>query len=126
MLFPNVQFDLADSIGKKVLVVADIAERLALPNVRTLNVRAETLRRDYDYVTGRAVTALPQFLKLAKQCLRTRQSDAGVLYWQGGDPAETQRETGIAPAKLLSLESALNDARFSGKYIAFYPRSALR
>jgi 16S rRNA (guanine527-N7)-methyltransferase len=128
LLFPKTEFVLADSVGKKIAVVADISIRLKLSNVRPLNSRAETLHRDFDFVTGRAVASLPLFFQWARRCLRTGRGGTpanGVIYWQGGPPAETKAQTGVAPATLLSLETTLADPRFAEKYIAHYPTTTL-
>ena len=71
-------------------LVEDIAQRLALPNTEVIRGRAEELprKKTYDFVLGRAVTALPVFFgwvrdKVAKG---SRNSPAnGILYLKGGD-----------------------------------------
>jgi 16S rRNA (guanine527-N7)-methyltransferase len=123
VLFPKAQFTLADSVGKKVAVVADIAARLRLANVRALHARAETLGREYDFAAGRAVAALPQFFEWVRGRLRKGAQSSlpnGVLYWQGGNLAASATANGTKPSTVLSLEETLGDARFFEKYIAHY------
>ena len=123
VLFPDAQFTLADSVGKKIAVVADIATRLGLGNVQTLNTRVETLGRKFDFVTGRAVASLPQFIHWGRGCLGkgTQHSlENGVIYWQGGGLAKAAIETGIKPTAVLPLETALGDAHFFEKHIVHY------
>ena len=60
ILFPEVQFTLCDSIGKKVKVAAAVAESLALENVTTINARVESLPQRYDYIVSRAVAPLSE------------------------------------------------------------------
>ena len=69
--FPDKDFLLMDSVGKKLRVVADIAEKLGLANVTVLHARAEDAARSqehrecFDLVVSRAVAALPV---LAEYC----------------------------------------------------------
>ncbi|MCK9423885.1 MAG: 16S rRNA (guanine(527)-N(7))-methyltransferase RsmG [Bacteroidales bacterium] len=88
ILFPEVHFTLVDSIGKKIKVVEDITRRLGLSNVSALNTRVETVQETFDFVTGRAVTNIPQFLSLARKRIRkTGFNDLpnGILYLTGGE-----------------------------------------
>ena len=61
--YPQAKFTLMDSIAKKVMVVEDMASKLGLSNVsvRRGTSRRTTQKKTYDFVLGRAVTALPVF-----------------------------------------------------------------
>jgi 16S rRNA (guanine527-N7)-methyltransferase len=128
VLYPQAEFTLADSIGKKITVVADIAARLNLKNVLTKNVRVETLGREFDFVTGRAVSSLQQFIAWVRSSIRrgTNHSlENGVIYWQGGSLETEKTNLGIAPATILSLESLLGDSHFFEKHILHYRATEL-
>ncbi|MBM3399377.1 MAG: 16S rRNA (guanine(527)-N(7))-methyltransferase RsmG [Bacteroidetes bacterium] len=60
ILFPNVEFTLCDSIGKKVAVVTDVIEKLGLKNATAVNSRTETLNKHFDIATARAVAPMLQ------------------------------------------------------------------
>lgn len=60
ILFPDVEFTLCDSIGKKVAVVADVIEKLGLKNASAVNSRTETLHKHFDIATARAVAPMLQ------------------------------------------------------------------
>ncbi len=127
-LYPQSHFTLADSVGKKISVVSDIAQRLGLRNVEVKNVRVETLGGSYDFVTGRAVTSLPGFVQLVRQRVRAgaRHSPAnGIVYWKGGSLADEQAALGLAPDQVLSLEDTLGDVYFKDKYIVHYSQPVL-
>ena len=62
ILFPEVQFTLVDSIGKKLKVVNEVVEALSLKNVRTINDRIEQVPETFDFVVSRAVAAMPTFV----------------------------------------------------------------
>ena len=64
ILFPEARFTAADSIRKKITVVEGVAAGLGLTNLTPRCVRVETLTERFDYVVSRAVTAMPEFLKL--------------------------------------------------------------
>lgn len=82
--FPETEFVLADSIGKKIAVCSDIAQQLHLTNVRTYHGRVEAyLSEQFDVVTGRGVTSIPNFCATVQHLLRNNNSH--VVYWTGGD-----------------------------------------
>jgi len=132
-LYPRARFTLADSTGKKIAVVADIAQRLGLRNVEARNLRVETLQREYDFVTGRAVASLPAFVQLVRARVRSGEKNSpgnGIIYWKGGGLVEEEAALGIAPSRVLSLAEtlgALPDAEnyFHEKYIVHYRQQDL-
>ena len=95
IFFPDVNFHLVDSIGKKIKVVRAVAEELGLKNVRTAHERAENINEKFDFVVSRAVTRMPAFLKWVEgkfslNCNNTIPN--GVLYLKGGDLTEEMRQ----------------------------------
>lgn len=80
IMFPQMQFTLCDSIGKKVLVAGEVATSLGLKNVRTVNARAESLPETFDFVVSRAVTSLDKFYPWVKGKFR-----GSIFYLKGGD-----------------------------------------
>lgn len=95
ILFPDVQFHLVDSIGKKITVVNEVAKGLKLRNVRGEQIRAEQVSGEYDFVVSRAVTRLKEFYgwihkKTKKRSVHPLQN--GILYLKGGDLAEELAE----------------------------------
>lgn len=69
VLYPDAEFTLVDSVGKKILVVEDIVKRLNLKNVQPVVARAETLNHDHDFIMGRAVADLRTFVHQTKQLI---------------------------------------------------------
>ena len=80
VLFPQMQFTLCDSVGKKTIVAGAVAESLALDNVTVVNARAESLPAVYDLVVSRAVTTLEGFYPWVRD--RFKYS---IFYLKGGD-----------------------------------------
>ena len=66
ILFPETQFYLVDSIGKKIKVVQEVAKALGLKNVRASHNRAEEIKEKFDFVVSRAVTRLNEFYPWVK------------------------------------------------------------
>ena len=83
VMFPNAQFTLCDSIGKKIIVATEVAKGLGLANVKTVNARAESLPDIFNYIVSRAVTALDNFMPWVKG-----KYSEGILYLKGGDLTE--------------------------------------
>ena len=67
ILFPEVQFHLVDSIGKKVRVATEIAGSIGLKNVTTRHARAEEEKQLFDFVVSRAVMPLTDLLKIIRK-----------------------------------------------------------
>lgn len=94
ILFPEVQFTLVDSIGKKIKVVNEVAKTLALNNVEGIHERAEKIKDKFDFVVSRAVTAMPQFLPWVNgKFLKENKNNLknGILYLKGGDLTEEMK-----------------------------------
>jgi 16S rRNA (guanine527-N7)-methyltransferase len=88
IMFPDSHFTLVDSIGKKIRVIDHITAELKLDNVSTLNTRFENVKQSFDFVTGRAVSNLPLFFSMVKNCVRNRGFNEianGILYLTGGE-----------------------------------------
>ncbi len=82
ILFPNIQFHLVDSIGKKIQVVQAVAEGIGLSNLKAEQARAEQIKGKYDVVMCRAVTQLIDFYGWIHKNLKP---DSEVLCLKGGD-----------------------------------------
>jgi 16S rRNA (guanine527-N7)-methyltransferase len=88
IFFPEVQFHLVDSIGKKIKVVKEISSSLGLKNVTSEQIRAEQLTGKYDFVVSRAVTTLPEFVPWVRKIISSKHQNAipnGILYLKGGN-----------------------------------------
>jgi 16S rRNA (guanine527-N7)-methyltransferase len=91
IMFPETEFLLVDSVGKKLKVINDIAEQLEISNVKTLHSRAEQVEESFDFIVSRAVARLPEFLNWMKDKIRKQSKHSlknGILYLKGGDIKE--------------------------------------
>ena len=119
ILFPNVQFTLVDSIGKKITVVKGVAESLGLKNVTAHHMRAEQLKEKFHFVVSRAVTQMPVFLtwlrgKFEKEQFNPKHN--GVLYLKGGDLAE---ELAGLKAEIFNLKNYFEGEFFDTKKVVY-------
>lgn len=87
IMFPESNFDLTDSIGKKINVVKEITSHLELDNVKAIKSRSELLPAKYDFVISRAVTSFPEFMKISSNLIRKSPGNVeqGFIYLKGGD-----------------------------------------
>lgn len=110
ILYPQAQFLLVDSIGKKIKVAQAVADAIGLKNVTTLHSRAEEVnlkvhfRKDKaDLIVSRAVTSLDNFIPWVKG-----KYTEGILYLKGGnleeEIAEAQKRCKIRPSQIFQKE----------------------
>ena len=85
IMFPETEFTLVDSIGKKIKVVKEVAESLGLQNVRAFHERAEKMKGKWHVVISRAVTNLPEFYGWIEHKLKRYKDFPSVMYLKGGD-----------------------------------------
>lgn len=84
VMFPDVNFKLIDSIGKKITVVREVSSALGLTNVEPFNGRAEQLNMQTDFVVSRAVAQLSEFMGWSWKKIRGGDG-RGLIYLKGGD-----------------------------------------
>ena len=91
ILFPETNFTLVDSIGKKIKVVNEIKDTLGLTNIKAYHNRVESVENKYDFIVSRAVTSMPEFINWVKNKISPIQYhdvDNGILALKGGDLSE--------------------------------------
>ena len=99
IMFPDVNFVAADSIGKKITVVKGVCEGAGIKNIDARNIRVEQIPERFDYVVSRAVTAMPTFVKWIWNKIDKGQKGSlpnGILYLKGGDLQEELAATHLA------------------------------
>ena len=91
IMFPEVNFVSADSIGKKITVVKGVCEGAHIKNIDARHTRVEQIPEHFDYVISRAVTEMPTFVKWIWGKIEKGQRGTlpnGILYLKGGDLSE--------------------------------------
>lgn len=123
ILFPEVEFKLVDSVGKKINVCKSVAEGLSLKNVETFNARVESLDFKTDYIVSRAVTELKPFLGWTWNKVRGGGHN-GLFYLKGGDLAEEITEgikgiRSIGSVKLFNIKDYFAEDYFETKRVLY-------
>lgn len=123
ILFPETQFLLIDSIGKKITVVKNVAETLGLDNVQAQAVRAEKVKGKFDFVLSRAVTRMDSFYhwvedKVKKDSHHTLHN--GIMYLKGGDLEEEMQAAKLNYA-IYELSTYFKEDFFETKKVVYVP-----
>jgi 16S rRNA (guanine527-N7)-methyltransferase len=121
ILFPETQFYLVDSIGKKVKVVNEVAKALGLQNVKAFHQRAEDINEKFDFVVSRAVTRLKEFYPWVKNKFNKSSKNSlpnGILYLKGGDLKEEIAESGLAVQQFY-LKDCFEEEFFETKQVVY-------
>jgi 16S rRNA (guanine527-N7)-methyltransferase len=121
ILYPECQFHLVDSIGKKIKVVTEIAQALDLKNVRAEQIRAEQIDYEYDFVVTRAVTRVKPFTEWMRGKFNQNQYNKlknGILFLKGGDLSEELKEYG-KKTKTYELYEIFDEEFFETKKIVY-------
>lgn len=123
ILFPETNFHLVDSIGKKITVVNEVAKALELKNVTTAHERAENIHQEFDFIVSRAVTDMSAFYNWVNKKIKKKSSNTllnGILYLKGGDLSEE-----LAPFKgkykLFDLSQYYKEEFFETKKVVHMP-----
>lgn len=135
ILFSEVHFHLADSIGKKLKVVQDIAAATGLKNITTHHTRVEDIKnRKFDYAISRAVAPLKDLWQWSKFLLRKKSAGEGLASYaservivppgliclKGGDLAKEIADSGTRPA-IIKIHEIFREDFFADKYIIYVP-----
>lgn len=107
ILFPETEFHLVDSIGKKIRVCNEVITGTGLTNVTTRHCRAEEEKGMFDFIVSRAVMPLADLVKLCRKNIAKTQQNAlpnGLICLKGG---ELEHET--LPFKKSLMMTDLKD-----------------
>lgn len=123
IMFPETQFHLVDSIGKKIKVVNGVSESLGLSNVTASHQRAEKIKGKYDFIVSRAVTQMGTFVNWTKGKISAENHhdlDNGILYLKGGDLREEL--SAFPKSQLFQLSEYFNEPFFETKKVVYLKR----
>lgn len=122
ILFPETQFHLVDSIGKKIKVVNEVSQGLGLLNVKTTHGRVEEVKDTYDFIVSRAVAQMETFVHWTKGKIAKTQNHPiknGILYLKGGDL--TEELALYTSAKIYDLPNYFEEDFFETKKVVHLP-----
>ena len=123
ILFPECQFLLVDSVGKKIKVASEVTQALGLTNVVCKQERVEDEKQKFDFVVSRAVMPLPDLVKLVRKNISNKHRNAvpnGLVVLKGGDLKQE-----IAPfqktAEVTPCSTYFRGEWFTSKQIIYLP-----
>lgn len=91
ILYPDVEFLLVDSVGKKIKVCKEIASHIGLENLQANHERMEKVNGEFDFVVSRAVAQTKQLYNWTRHLIAKDQKNHipnGWLLLKGGDLKE--------------------------------------
>ena len=121
ILFPEVDFILIDSIGKKIKVVNDIITKIKTTNIYPINDRVENNNDTFDFVISRAVTNMKEFKNWVKHKFNQEHKNSlqnGILYLKGGDLSKELKE--ITHIK-YEISDFFEEDLFKNKKVIYIP-----
>lgn len=122
ILYPESEFLLIDSIGKKIKVVEAVAEAIGLKNIKAVHGRAEKVKGEFDFIVSRAVTNMADFTKWTRRKVSKKQRHElknGILYLKGGDLKEELQS--FPKARIFDLSSYYEDPFYETKKVVHLP-----
>lgn len=123
ILFPDCQFMLIDSVGKKIKVASEVAKALGLTNVECKQERAEEEKRQFDFVVSRAVMPLPDLVKLVRKNVSNKHRNAvpnGLIVLKGGD-LQAEIAPFIKKAEVTPCSQWFKGEWFTTKQVIYLP-----
>lgn len=128
IFFPEVEFLLVDSIGKKIKVVQEVATAIGLKNVTAVQSRVEEIKgRTFDYAVSRAVAPLNDLWRWVNSKIeRGQKSDElpnGLICLKGGDLTKEIADTGLKRiVQAWSVHDIFPEPSFEEKYVVYIPK----
>lgn len=122
ILFPQCQFVLIDSIGKKILVATEVVKALGLENVVCKQERVEQEKQKFDFVVSRAVMPMPDLVKLVRKNISSKHRNAvpnGIIVLKGGDLKEELRP--FKEAEITPCSQWFKGEWFDTKQVIYLP-----
>jgi 16S rRNA (guanine527-N7)-methyltransferase len=125
IMFPDVTFQLADSINKKLTVVNAVADELGIHNINTTHGRAEDIRNiKFDVVVSRAVASLNDLWKWSRPLIKINKKNTeepnGLICLKGGDLTAEIAQSTCKPY-VWEIEKLFTEEYFKRKFLLYQP-----
>ncbi len=121
IVYPDCQFTLVDSIGKKIMAVKDMAQQIGLKHVTARQCRAEEVNGSFDFITGRAVTRLPEFIGWVRRKISPGTKEGisrGIVYLKGPNDIRKELEAmQVKPVSCHILSEFFDEPFFAEKAV---------
>ena len=124
IMFPECQFKMIDRTGKKIRVVNEVAQAIALKNVVAEQLSGEEEKAQYDFVVSRAVMPLPDLVKIIKKNISHKNQHNslpnGLICLKGGN-VEGEMKPYRKIAEAMEISSWFKDDWFNKKFVIYVP-----
>ena len=118
IIFPNTEFTLCDSIGKKIKVAEEISNAIGLKNTDFVVGRVENLKEEFHFIVSRAVAPMESLYRWTQDYIDDNCFNAklnGYLLLKGGDLKEEIKDLKRLNAK-LNVQTADLNSFFEGEF----------
>ncbi len=122
ILFPETNFLLIDSIGKKIKVVEAVIEAIGLENVKACHQRVQQVKQKFDFVISRAVTNLQELVKISRKNIKKEGRNGlfnGIICLKGGSLEEELRS--FPDVEVFSISDFFEEEFFATKKLVYLP-----
>ena len=123
ILFPESNFVLIDSIGKKIKVGTEVSNAIGLKNITLKHSRVQEEKGKYDFVVSRAVMPLGDLVQLVQKNVSKKHINAlpnGLICLKGGElQHEMQPYKNIA--ELYDVSNFFKEEFFKTKKAVYVP-----
>ena len=123
ILFPETEFILIDSRGKKIMVVNEIVQKLGLTNVTAIHGRVEETKVKCDFVITRAVAKMEKLFNWTRRHLKNKHMHIypnGIIALKGGDIKLEMKEVPGKPYwEMVSIREYFDEVEFEDKKVVY-------
>lgn len=123
IFYPDVQFLLIDSIGKKIRVATEVSNAIGLSNISFKHARAEEEKGKFDFVVSRAVMPLGDLIKIVRKNISHVQNNPlpnGLICLKGGE-LENEIQPFRKYAEVEDLKDFFAEDFFVTKKVVYVP-----
>lgn len=100
-----------------------MVDELGLKNVNAIHTRVQEVKKEFDFVISRAVTAFPDFVGLVKNNISRKPQNSrpnGIIYLKGGDFEEEIRNFKNS-VEITELSDFFHEPYFETKKVIYLP-----
>lgn len=123
ILSPETSFTLIDGTLKKINVVKDVVEQLELKNVTAIQMRAEEIKAQFDYVITRAVAPIDKLYMWCERLVVKKNKFVqpnGIIALKGGDlKTEMKSLPRGSYHELTEIQDYFDISYYENKYIVY-------
>lgn len=133
IFFPQVQFHLVDSIGKKLKVIEAVKGATGVQNISTQHSRAEDIKgRSFHFAVSRAVAPLNELWQWSKPLLKSKGVlvkgaegvtiiQPGLICLKGGNLKNEIEESKLKP-HVVPVDHLFQEEHFKEKFLLYCPQ----